>query len=77
MRVDESTDIKDNASLMFKMRKSIQFLMPFVTTYTCEAVYLKNKYPNRLDVEPNLKIKLTSLPPNLKLLCDDQHHPSH
>jgi len=63
--------------------KAIEFLMPFVTTYTCEAafstlVYLKNKYRNRLDVEPNLRIKLTPLLPNLKLLCDDkQHHPSH
>ncbi|XP_050522957.1 zinc finger BED domain-containing protein 5-like [Daktulosphaira vitifoliae] len=66
-----------------RCQKGSQFLMPFLSTYTCEAafstlVYLKNKYRNRLDVEPNLRINLTSFYPNLKLLCDDkQHHHSH
>ena len=62
--------------------KAIQFLMPFVTTYACETafsalVYLKNKYRKRLNVEPNLRIKLTSLSPNLKMLCDEKEHLSH
>ena len=63
--------------------KAIRFLMPFVTTCTCEAafstlVYLKNKYRTRLDVEPNLRLKLTSFSPDLKSLCNcKQHHPSH
>ncbi|MEE6510581.1 hypothetical protein FKM82_030541 [Ascaphus truei] len=63
--------------------KAIQFLMPFVTTYKCEAgfstlVFLKNKYRNRLEVEPDLRIKLSSFPPNLKFLVSKkQHHTSH
>jgi zinc finger BED domain-containing protein 5/7/8/9 len=63
--------------------KAIKFLMPFVTTYKCEAsfstlVFLKNKYRNRLEVEPDLKIKLSSFSPNLKFLVNKkQHHISH
>ena len=61
--------------------KAIQCLIPFVTTYMCETacstlVYIKNKYQNKLDVKSNLRIKLTSLSPNLKLLCDEKHHSS-
>lgn len=64
-------------------RKFHTISMPFLIPYMCEAafsalVYLKNKYLNRLDVEENLKIKLTSFFPNLKLLSvDKQHHHSH
>lgn len=63
--------------------KAVKFLMPFVTTYRCEAafsslVFLKNKYRSRLDVEKDLRIKLSSFSPDLKLLCSEkQHHPSH
>ena len=61
---------------------SLKFLMPFANTYTCETVfsalvYLKNMYRNRLDAAPSLRIKLTSLSPNLKLLREKKHHPSH
>jgi hypothetical protein len=63
--------------------KAITFLMPFVTTYKCEAgfstlVFLKNKYRNRLEVEPDLRIKLSSFSPNLEFLVNKkQHHTSH
>ncbi|KAK4884571.1 hypothetical protein RN001_000842 [Aquatica leii] len=55
--------------------KAIKFLMPFVTTYKCETgfstlLFLKNKYRTRLEVEPDLRIKLTSFPANLKILVD-------
>uniref|UniRef100_K7F206 Uncharacterized protein n=1 Tax=Pelodiscus sinensis TaxID=13735 RepID=K7F206_PELSI len=44
--------------------KAVKFLMPFVTTYKCETsfsslVFFKNKYRNRLNVEPDLRIKLS------------------
>lgn len=63
--------------------QAIKFLMPFVTTYKCEAgfstlVFLKNKYRNRLEVEPDLRIKLTSFPANLEFLVKNkQLHTSH
>lgn len=64
--------------------QAITFLMPFVTTYKCEAgfstlVYLKNKYRNRLEVEPDLRIKLSSFSANLDSLVKNkqQLHTSH
>jgi hypothetical protein len=59
------------------------FLMPFSTTYLCETgfsvlVVLKSKYRNKLDVEPDLRLKLTSIQPNIKsLTLAMQHQPSH
>ncbi|XP_008185177.1 zinc finger BED domain-containing protein 5-like [Acyrthosiphon pisum] len=63
--------------------QAITFLMPFVTTYKCEAgfstlVFLKNKYRNQLEVEPDLGIKLTSFPANLEFLVKNKPlHTSH
>jgi hypothetical protein len=63
--------------------KAVRFLMPFVTTYKCKTsfstlVFLKkkNKYRNRLDVEPGLRIELTYFPPDIKLLRDAKQSPS-
>lgn len=47
--------------------RAIQFLLPFTTSYLCEAgfsslVYLKNKYPNRLScVENEMRLKLSPI----------------
>ena len=64
--------------------KALMFLMPFATTYLCEngfsaLVALKTKYRNKLDVEPDLRLKLTSIQPDIKALTAamQQHHPSH
>uniref|UniRef100_K7GA61 DUF4371 domain-containing protein n=1 Tax=Pelodiscus sinensis TaxID=13735 RepID=K7GA61_PELSI len=48
--------------------KAVKFLMPFVTMYKCESsfsslVFFKNKYRNRLNVESDLRIKLSSFAP--------------
>lgn len=48
-------------------------LMPFATTYLCETgfsalVALKTKYRNKLDVGPDLRLKLTSIQPDIKTL---------
>ncbi|KAF7645830.1 hypothetical protein LDENG_00197660 [Lucifuga dentata] len=53
--------------------KSLMFLMPFATTYLCETgfsalVALKTKYRNKLDVGPDLRLKLTSIQPDIKTL---------
>ncbi len=58
-------------------------LMPFATTYMCEVgfsmlVALKTKYRNALSVESDLRLKLTSIQPDIKsLTAEKQHHPSH
>ena len=64
--------------------KALMFLMPFTTTYLCETgfsalVALKTKYRNKLDVEPDLRLKLTSIQPDIKTLTAamQQHHPPH
>ncbi|CAL9694137.1 unnamed protein product [Knipowitschia caucasica] len=63
--------------------KAIRFLMPFSTTYLCETgfsslVALKTKYRNRLDVTSDLRLKLTTIQPNIGALASAmQHHPSH
>uniref|UniRef100_A0A673GQG2 DUF4371 domain-containing protein n=1 Tax=Sinocyclocheilus rhinocerous TaxID=307959 RepID=A0A673GQG2_9TELE len=63
--------------------KAIMFLMPFATKYICEVgfsvlVALKTKYRNVLSVESDLRLKLTSIQPDIKsLTAEKQHHPSH
>lgn len=63
--------------------RAVRFLMPFPTTYLCETgfsalVALKTKYRNKLNVEPDLRLRLSSLKPDIKhLVSDMQHHPSH
>lgn len=92
------TDIKDDFSKtplieFWKQRrqdysaiadKAIRFLLPFSTSYLCEAgfsslVYLKNKYRNRLtSVENDLRLKLSPITPDITTLSQDlQAHPSH
>ena len=63
--------------------KAVKFLMVFATTYLCECgfsslVYIKNKYRNKLNVEPDLRLKLSQLKPDIKKLClAKQAQPSH
>lgn len=63
--------------------KALRFLMPFPTTYLCEAgfsalVALKTKYRNKLNVESDLRLQLSSLQPDIQRLVNaKQHQPSH
>ncbi|KAJ4932617.1 hypothetical protein JOQ06_011035 [Pogonophryne albipinna] len=63
--------------------KALMFLMSFPTTYLCESgfsslVSLKTKYRNRLNIEPDLRLKLSSLEPDIQMLTyAKQHHASH
>ena len=64
-------------------QKKLKFLMVFTTTYLCECgfsslIYLKNKCRNELNVEPDLRLKLTQMKPDIKKLCfDKQEQLSH
>ena len=63
---------------------ALKVLMPFPTTYNCEAgfstlVGLKTKQRNRINVEPNMRLKLSSLEPDITRLMSQQKqcHSSH
>ena len=63
--------------------KAIKFLLPFSTSYVCETGFsamlsIKNKYRTKLELEPDLRLKLTKLIPNILKLCSlKQAQPSH
>ena len=63
--------------------KAIKFLLPFSTSYLCETGFsamlsIKNKYRTKLELEPDLRLKLTKLIPNILKLCSlKQAQPSH
>lgn len=63
--------------------KAIIYLLPFCTTYLCERafsmlLYLKNRYRNRLDVESELRLNISSIEPKIEMLVTKkQCHPSH
>lgn len=75
--LQQRTDFKDIANI------AIQFLMPFCTTYLCEKgfsqmLYLKNKYRTKLKIEPNLRLKLTDIEPEIeKIVSAKQAQGSH
>lgn len=59
---------------------TILILLPFVTTYRCEAgfssyAYTKSKYRNRLDAAPDLRIQVSDIKPNFQTM--KQFHSSH
>lgn len=65
-------------------QKAISVLLPFTTTYLCEtgfSVYVstKTKYRNRLNAEHDMRLQLSSIQPDIKVLCGNkkQYHPSH
>ena len=65
-------------------KQALRVLMPFATTYLCEAAFsamaaVKTKHRQRLDaVEKDLRLKLSSIAPNFGELCAKmQAKPSH
>ena len=63
---------------------ALKILLPFTSTYKCEVgfsalVGLKTKKRNRVNVAPNLRLKLSCLEPDVKtlMLNVQQHHLSH
>lgn len=70
--IDFWLSIKNEYPVLSK--KAIEVLLPFCTTYLCEKgfstyTYLKDKYRNRLNAEPDLRLKLSDIEPNFELLC--------
>ncbi|MBN3299395.1 ZBED5 protein, partial [Amia calva] len=63
--------------------KSVWFLMPFATTYLYEKGFsaltaIKTNYRNKVNTEPDLRLKLTALVPDIaRLSSAKQAHPSH
>uniref|UniRef100_A0A3Q1FH42 C2H2-type domain-containing protein n=1 Tax=Acanthochromis polyacanthus TaxID=80966 RepID=A0A3Q1FH42_9TELE len=63
--------------------KAVHFLLPFTMTYLCEKGFstlavIKIKYRSRMDAEPDLRLKLTSVEPDFAALCARrQGYPSH
>ncbi|KAJ4941878.1 hypothetical protein JOQ06_011751 [Pogonophryne albipinna] len=63
---------------------ALKQLMPFPTTYNCEdgfsaLVGLKTKQRNRINVDCEMRLKLSSLDPDIVSLMSQhkQHHSSH
>jgi hypothetical protein len=63
--------------------KALRILIPFVTSYLCEAGFsavavLKSKYRSKLNVEKEMRVAVTTLIPNFeKLINEKQTHCSH
>lgn len=63
---------------------ALKELMGFTTTYLCEKsfsslLFLKNKYRNRLSVENDLRLKLSTINPDIVAIVNNakQYHKSH
>jgi len=62
---------------------ALKIIIQFPSTYLCEKgvsslTEIKTKYRNRLDVCAGLRLKLTSIHPDIEQLCKGrQAHPSH
>jgi len=53
--------------------QALQFLIPFVSIYLCEntfshLLYTKNKHRSRLNVENDLRLKVTNLEPDIDVI---------
>jgi len=72
-----------NTSFDNLSQKAITILLPFATTYLCETGFsayaaTKTKYRNRLNVEPDLRIQLSKIEPDIaKLSKNKQPQNSH
>lgn len=54
-------------------REAVKYLLPFTSTYLCEQgfssmVIIKNKYRTTMNLEPNMRLKLTKIEPDIKSL---------
>ncbi|KAL4147955.1 hypothetical protein QTP88_002268 [Uroleucon formosanum] len=64
--------------------KALRHLIPFCTTYRCEQAfstycYMKNKYRNRLNIDADLRVKISSMQPDLDEIMNkkERFHLSH
>ena len=72
--------LKDEFKVLSDKAKII--LLPFATTYLCESgfsayVSTKTKYRSCLSAEPDIRLKLSEIQPDIATLCKSkQSHPS-
>ncbi|KAL1460272.1 hypothetical protein WDU94_012193 [Cyamophila willieti] len=57
--------------------KAMKKILPFATTYRCEQAFssmcfMKNKYRNRLDMQSDFRVKVSSLEPNITEIMDSK-----
>ena len=60
--------------------RAVKILLPFSTTYLCECgfsalVQLKTKHRNRLDIEHDLRVALSTITPDFETLVRTKKHP--
>ncbi|GFV71584.1 zinc finger BED domain-containing protein 5 [Trichonephila clavipes] len=74
--------IRDEYPMLGEM--ALNILLRFPTTYLCETGFstyaaTKTKYRNRLDAEPDMRLQLSSIKPDINLLMKNkkQFHTSH
>jgi zinc finger BED domain-containing protein 5/7/8/9 len=51
--------------------RALKFLIPFSTSYLCETGFfamlsIKNKYRSKLELEPDLRLKLSLIKPDIE-----------
>ena len=63
--------------------KALRVLVPFATSYLCEAVFsavavIKSKYRSKIDIERDMRIAISSIAPRFNKMCEEQQaHCSH
>ena len=66
--------LKRRAEYGLTSDRALKFLIPFSTSYLCETGFsamlaVKNKYRSKLELEPDLRLKLTYIRPDILNLC--------
>ncbi|KAK9695615.1 hypothetical protein QE152_g32448 [Popillia japonica] len=74
--------IRDESRMLAKM--ALNILLPFPTPHLCETGFstyaaTKTKYRNRMDAEPDMRLQLSSIKPDINQLMKNkkQFHTSH
>lgn len=73
----------ENKKFQPLVEKAKRVLLPFATTYLCESGFsiyaaTKTKYRCRLDAEPDIRLRLSKIKPDISKLCQlKQPHSSH
>ena len=75
--------VKARSKLPFVGYKALRVLMPFATSYLCEAgfsavVVMKPKYRNKIEIERDMLVAISNIAPRFNKMCiEQQTHCSH